>query len=174
MSGRTAGKQPGLQVEAVVVAGLLFAAAIAASLALGFRSGVQFNPQPGIGAFAIFYLIAALVERVLEPFSGLLIFARTSDEQGATSTTRKTDLTESSDKTQASTNGTIVMWAAATLLSTVACWYFGLSLFRAVGVTAGVADWVALFVTALIIGSGTKPLHDVISNLQAPATTKAS
>ena len=55
----------------------------------------------------------------------------------------------------------------------------GLLLLHAIGLTKA-PIWLDVLVTGLAIGSGTKPLHDLISNMQQssgekeqPATTKA-
>jgi len=150
----------------------LFVAIAAGVATLGFRGGVTFNPPDGISAFAVFSLVAAGIERTLEPFSGLLVRVRKpASEGGGAQLVAKSDIPAesvgaASDAAQAETNGMLIMWGAATLVGALACWYFGLSLFKAIGVGGDVADSVALFGTALIVGSGTKPLHDAISALQ--------
>lgn len=146
-----------------VVTALFMAGAILVAVFLGYRSGVTFAPKDGISAFALFYIAAAGVERILEPFSGFLV--RGNSASGGAPGQPKASLA-AADKPEAETNGTLVMWGASTLLAAVACWYFGLSLFAAVGVTGGIDSAVALFVTAILIGSGTKPLHDFISTLE--------
>jgi hypothetical protein len=52
-----------------------------------------------------------------------------------------------------------------TAIAAVACGYFKLLLLKHVGVN-GAGDWLDIAVTAFAIGGGTKPLHDLIKNIQ--------
>jgi hypothetical protein len=67
---------------------------------------------------------------------------------------------------QAVVNATFVLWAVATLVATPIVFYFGLSLPKALGVTAGTNLQVDQVLTAIMVGSGTKPLHDIFSTVQ--------
>jgi len=68
-------------------------------------------------------------------------------------------------------NRAVVMWAIASFLAMLASGSLGLMLLRSVGLT-GAPAWADIFVTGLAIGSGTKPLHDLISNLQQSSSQK--
>lgn len=77
-------------------------------------------------------------------------------------------------------NSAVIMWALASLLGIIIAAVVGLGLLHTVGVR-GAPRLVDVVVTGLAIGGGTKPLHDLISNLQAskdsksdPAEVKAS
>jgi hypothetical protein len=67
---------------------------------------------------------------------------------------------------QAVVNATFVLWAVATLVAAPIVFYFGLSLPRALGVTAGTNLQVDQILPAIVVGSGTKPLHDLFSSVQ--------
>ena len=67
---------------------------------------------------------------------------------------------------QAVVNATFVLWAVSTLFAVPIVFYFGLSLPKALGVTAGTNLQVDQILTTIIVGSGTKPLHDIFSTVQ--------
>ncbi len=62
----------------------------------------------------------------------------------------------------------------ATLVAVNIAFYFGLSLPRALGVTKGTTAWFDLLLTAVIIGAGTKPLHDLITTIQSSGTDSSA
>ena len=65
-------------------------------------------------------------------------------------------------------NLNLLLWS---FLAMLASGSLGLLLLRSVGLT-GAPVWADIFVTGLAIGSGTKPLHDLISNLQQSSSQK--
>ena len=68
-------------------------------------------------------------------------------------------------------NSATLIWGLASLLGMVVSALSGLALLLSVG--AGAAPrWLDIVVTGLAIGGGTKPLHDLISNLQAAKDDK--
>lgn len=66
---------------------------------------------------------------------------------------------------QARRNRAALLWAVASFLAMLAAGSLGLLLLHAIGLTKA-PIWLDILVTGLAIGSGTKPLHDLISNLQ--------
>ena len=68
-------------------------------------------------------------------------------------------------------NSTVLVWGIATFLGILVSGWIGLALLRSVGVQSAprVLD---IIVTGLAIGGGSKPLHDLISNLQASKEQK--
>ncbi len=60
---------------------------------------------------------------------------------------------------------TLFLWGFNVALASIACGLLGLSLLKTIGVV-GIEPWVDTLVTGLAVGSGTKPLHDLISNIQ--------
>lgn len=173
---------------------------------------VTFAPMDGVSAFAVFFLAAGIVERILEPFSAGLVratpqksgedpksgdatkqpqtAARGTDRFAALGKTKSEALTdkvralqsglddpstdpksaikqaaaEQSTADQAVVNGIFLIWSVATLLAVFLTFYFNLSLPKALGVK-GTDTGFDLFLTAVIVGGGTKPLHDLISNM---------
>lgn len=59
-----------------------------------------------------------------------------------------------------------VMWAAATVVGMFASAALGVYLVAAVAADRGPAVPVDILVTGLVIGGGTKPLHDLIARIE--------
>lgn len=57
------------------------------------------------------------------------------------------------------------IWMIATVIALLLCGWLGLRLLHAIGLTEAPV-FIDLLVTGLAIGGGTKPLHDLISNIQ--------
>lgn len=128
-----------------VVGALTFAAAG------GFGAwlmGEQMDVQPfrvggDMSAFAGLIAFAAAVERVLEPLTRWMPGRR---EDRA-----------------------LVAWGIATALATVLAAGSGFYLMRMIAESSawgGVPAWVDALVTGLVVGTGTKPLHDLFTRIQ--------
>ncbi|QII09244.1 hypothetical protein BH93_27100 (plasmid) [Rhodococcoides fascians A25f] len=61
----------------------------------------------------------------------------------------------------ASFGGAVLFWTLATIISMFAAAKLNLYFLHTVGISSG-AVWVEVLATGLIIGAGTKPLHDVV------------
>jgi hypothetical protein len=72
---------------------------------------------------------------------------------------------------QVKRNRAVLLWGFSSLLAMLASGGLGLFLLRSVGLK-GAPTWLDILVTGLAIGSGTKPLHDLISNLQQSSSQK--
>jgi hypothetical protein len=128
------------------------------------------------GAFAGLFILALAIERALEPFSRKL---------GPDTTRLKTDR----DRTLAGAQGddmkdiaveyqlrvemyrrltSIVTWGMATGLAFLLCAQLNITLMQAVSASGSAAPpfWADLLVTGLVVGAGTKPLHDLVSNIE--------
>jgi hypothetical protein len=88
--------------------------------------------------FAGFYVAAQAIERLLEVPAPLVSKNRANRAQ--------------------------IMLGLATLFGVIASFALGLYFLRAIGMTT--ARWIDIFASGLIIGAGTKPLHDLISLIQ--------
>lgn len=138
----------------------------------------------GVSVFAPLYILAQGIERLLDPLSSFV----PANAPSATSATkpkkvRKHDAqfevnkaiadgdAEGAAKWQAVVdqirrNTGLLAWTIASVLGMLACGAFGLFMFRMVGFTA-VPKWADVILSGLAVGAGTKPLHDLIGNLQA-------
>jgi hypothetical protein len=130
--------------------------------------------------FASLFAFATAVERVLEPFSRWLpgrgtkgrfeqaIAGVANRPQGATYADLSAVAAAKAKMDRGRANRTLVSWGIATAVSTVASSAGGFYLLHAIAGPQwnGVQIWVDAIVTGIVVGSGTKPLHDVISRVQ--------
>jgi hypothetical protein len=146
-----------------------------------WRDPAGFMPPADVTVFAPLYIFAQAIERVLEPFSKYLGAASPPAGNGPAKVKKDAAMFNvlnaiaSGDAETAAKwktvvdpirrNTAVITWAGATVLGTLASGVFGIFLLRAVGF-AGMPEEVDMIITGLAIGSGTKPLHDLISNLQ--------
>jgi hypothetical protein len=183
------------------------------ALAIGLGGGLwlQNHFHPGMtnlpalpattGIFALLYVMAQSIERVLVPvswFGGGFLEKRDGNvkntkaslakaRQAATVKALKAsadpdldpgaaqaaaqaaaDATHAVDQYKA--NLTATTFGVAALLAMLVSGYTGLFLLTAVGLH--VAGWLDVLVTGLAVAGGTKPLHDLISNISSSSQNK--
>jgi hypothetical protein len=127
----------------------------------------------GVSTFAPLYIFSQSIERVLEPFSTMLGRAGGASKPGAVKA--RDQAVVEGDPAEAAKwqrivdqirrNTAVITWGVASLLGMLASGAFGILLLQMVGFEDVPAFW-DIAVTGIAIGSGTKPLHDLISNLQ--------
>jgi hypothetical protein len=169
-------------VGAVLIAYGLVLAGIGVGIGLwAWRDPSSFTPGDGISVFAPLYILAQAIERFIEPFSSYLGSAKPDDQAdgdkkkkpeavkllneaivdrdavGAAKWARVVD--------KIRRNTAVIAWGIASFLGTVLCGLFGLYMLRLVGFTA-VPKQIDIAISGLAVGSGTKPLHDLIGNIQ--------
>ncbi|MGQ5263018.1 hypothetical protein ACTWLT_19990 [Micromonospora sp. ZYX-F-536] len=184
-------QEPGLSVVAAsrqagpgpVVAGFGLIAVGAVAGWMIWRSGAsaaKIQPKDTTGVFLTLLVFAAAVERILEPFSRWLpgraaeaTLARTVTDvngrvDGPTEADREAVAVATAAVAQAKANRTIVAWGLASGLATVASSAGGFYVLHAVAGADwnGMAVWVDAIVTGVMVGSGTKPLHDLVNRVQ--------
>lgn len=145
------------------------------------------DPVEGLTIFAVFFVAAAGVERFLEPFAGVISAITAKNEGDATEkavTAVATDAGDAPTKVKAlatakavsSTTSDVVkvvFWAIATCVGIFAADKLDLLLLRQVGIAAAPPNWDIL-ATGLIIGAGTKPMHDLIGLIEKKKETAAN
>ena len=128
------------------------------------------------GAFAGLFILALAIERALEPFSRKL---------GPDTTTLKAardrilasapadDMDNIAVECQLGVEmcrrlTAVVTWGMATGLAFFLCAQLNITLMQAVSAQGSGAPpfWADLLVTGLVVGAGTKPLHDLVSNIE--------
>jgi hypothetical protein len=131
-----------------------------------------------MSAFGALFVFSAAVERVLEPFSQWLPGSRTKADYEraiAAMSNRHPSVsladvaTAKARMDRARANRTVVVWGLATGLATLISAWGGFYLLHMLSASPGwdlVPRWVDALVTGLVVGSGTKPLHDVLSRVQ--------
>lgn len=184
-------------IVAVAIAAIAVGLAITMATtkdAILFSSTVT-NPVGSLTIFAVFFVVAAAIERLMEPFAGLLPDKadknkKAEDDKSAAESARAEAETAGSDekkkkkeeearKKDADAQGstdfvfgeTIGFWALATILGFVASAMLKLYLPYAVGITTG-GRAIQVLATGLIIGGGTKPLHDLVGYMTAAKDKK--
>jgi len=155
--------------------------------------GVTFTPSEGVSIFALFYILAQAIERLQEPFTPWIKGTKTEEGpaagSGDTKSLNQRDVQALVERTaaealkapsdanardaanakrtqeQVRANMTLVLFASSACLAMAAAGVFKALMMKTVGVS-GLAAWLDVVVTGLAIGGGTKPLHDLIANLQ--------
>jgi hypothetical protein len=167
-----------------------------------------YRPPDGVSIFALFYVVAQAIERLLEPLSR--IYGATPAPESATSTTAaasspdpagivnavtglvtKSRAVKLRDEAMALSNpqeackqtavwqevvdqirrNASTLWAVASMIGMMVAGWLGLGLLEAVN-APDVPRELDIIVTGLVLGAGTKPLHDLISNVQASKEKK--
>jgi hypothetical protein len=164
---------------AVVIVGALIADSVAPDDA--FPPTSLPTPAEGLTIFATFYVVAQAVERLLEPFSRVLLPADSEEEEAAkkavaaqNAVNASTDAQDQVDaaakaKAELASKGqhrTILFWALASLVGVAVSAGMKLYFLQRVGI-ANSSRWWEILATGLIIGAGTKPLHDLIEFISA-------
>jgi hypothetical protein len=170
---------------------------------------VVLKVKEGFSIFAVFYVFAQSLERLLEPVSRLwtpdkvtaaeqevagkdakLKVAETAaispaaGQTGAMGELLETAATAAKDKATESrklavirANKEVFLWGLATAIAALVCGALGIRFLETLVTVEGGSSagfrLLDLSLTALVIGSGTKPLHDLIDRAQKPkpATT---
>ena len=142
--------------------------------------------------FATFYILAQIVERIIELVSevGYLGKHKTEIEKGK----RKIEyyqkiiekkLEKNPDINAIETESNEIekiekgkrdlemcriasLWLFASLLGIAVCWVANVGFFKTIGITETVTSWDKLG-SGLLVGSGTKPLHDLIAKIEKTA-----
>jgi hypothetical protein len=167
-------------IKYVVSASFLVVAAYVAALIVSAKVWDK-GPLDGrklitdVSIFALLYVAAQAVERLLEPVSWLALkiddAKKTRDTAfAAYQTSGKSDAGTTAANAQASleharSNRAVVYWALATGVGMFAAAALKLYFLHILGVTDA-PRWAEILVTGLVIGGGTKPLHDLISRIE--------
>jgi hypothetical protein len=191
--GEKAASEPAVtaDVEAVLIGyAIVVIGALVAIWLWSWRDPKDFTPGEGISVFAPLYILAQAIERLIEPFATYLGKASPEETPPGTPTTgggvtgrkSKPDAQWLLNQAVAAGNApaaaiwsrvvdkirrntAVITWTLASALAMVFCGLFGLYLLRLVGFT-DVPRQVDIIISGLAVGSGTKPLHDLISNVQ--------
>src|SRR6266705_4939908 len=137
-----------------------------------FKIGNQTSAYAGVVVFA------GAVERFLDPFAHWLPGARARDEyesavaaltNGHPGVSLGAVATAKARMDRAQANRTVLLWALATAVATAAAGASGFYLLHMIAASdwsGSIPLWVDALVTGLVVGTGTKPLHDLITRAQ--------
>jgi hypothetical protein len=136
------------------------------------------RPGGQTSAFGLLIIFAAAVERLLEPFTQWMpgTKQRARLEQVTAAMVNGHPMASLADVANAKAavdravkNKSVLTWGLATGLATVVSSAGGFYLLRSLGVdgsTSPILPWADALLTGLIVGSGTKPMHDWLARLQ--------
>ena len=169
----------------VVVAFVLILAGCLVAYALWWRGldTAVIQPPDTATTFVVLLVFAAAVERLLEPFTrmvpGSAAVARVEQAKAAAAN-RGPEMTyddlvhvarAEADAGRAKAGRAVLLWGLATAVATVVSTTCGFYLLHAVAGPSwsGIPTWADALVTGLVVGSGTKPVHDLITMAQSKA-----
>ena len=115
------------------------------------------------------FILALAIERALEPFSRKLGQDTTRAKEERDAPQRKASAAQDQNAVEMCRRLTgVVTWGAATGLSFLLCAKLNITLMQAVAANGSGQPpfWADLLVTGLVVGAGTKPLHDLVTNIE--------
>ena len=115
------------------------------------------------------FILALAIERALEPFSRKLGPDTTRAKEERDAPQRKASAAQDQNAVEMCRRLTgVVTWGAATGLSFLLCAKLNITLMEAVAANGSGQPpfWADLLVTGLVVGAGTKPLHDLLTNIE--------
>jgi hypothetical protein len=144
-------------------------------------SGVRAAPirvASDSGVFALMYIAAQATERLLEPISAFVLDPEHARDQMEVALADAMNAPEDANLLQAAADArehfeqrqrvrAFVLWAAATVVGMLASASIGLYLLAGIATDHRPPAPVDILVTGLVIGGGTKPLHDLISRIES-------
>ena len=159
------GQQIGYTVLGVGLAATAFfiAWALHGSRSSTYRIDNQWSALTGL------FVLALAIERALEPFSRKLGPDTTRAKEERDAPQRKASAAQDQNAVEMCRRLTgVVTWGAATGLSFLLCAKLNITLMQAVAANGSGQPpfWADLLVTGLVVGAGTKPLHDLVTNIE--------
>jgi hypothetical protein len=170
---------------AVVLILIACVSVIILSLA-GMGTGISITAKSGISAFAVAYLMAQVIERAVEPLSEKKVqgdstaklFGDTDQIKALRNLGDKRTTQQKEELEKWNAKRAIAIWGVTSFLGIFLC-FFTVGLFDIVGVTFQPVAIAGRTITGhtfdsilsgMIVGGGTKSLHDLIGYLQAGKT----
>lgn len=179
-SADLAATAPTLPAGHVAVAIAFALVVIGGYVAYAMPQTAPFHVSSAMAAYGGLLVFASAIERVLEPFSHRLPGRHATNlyEQAVVDLSNRRPgaslLVVAHAKAKADravADRSVIMWGLATAVSTVIAAASGFYLLRMIASPTwapSVPMWVDAIITGLVVGSGTKPLHDLIIKAQTP------
>jgi hypothetical protein len=154
------------------------------------------KPVDGVTIFAVFFVAAAAIERLLEPIASLLpnktdldqqaqdskavagaklsgaVKAGVADPKSVAAAAIDKAIADKASRDRWVLAQTVGFWAVATALGIWASALLKLYLPYVIGIASG-GRAIQILATGLVIGGGTKPLHDLVGYISAAKGAKA-
>jgi hypothetical protein len=142
--------------------------------------GTPLKLAEGVSVFGLVVLAAQLVERLIEPFSGLPVGGdkkakvKEAETRAAAAHSDPTDPGKAGDAALAQADvdkvtqrRRMIFWGVATALGSIISGAFGVHFLSLLLHSSNPPDrWVDIAVTGLLIGGGSQPLHDLIEKVK--------
>lgn len=167
--------------------------AIVVAVLLAEKDKVEIGISEGFAPFAVIYIVAQAIERFIQPFTNVTAKAKEKTQAKSalaeakgtralalvgnridTAVTEERKVVDEQKKLETiQADRALVFWALATVLSLLICGLLELGLIQSIAKVTGtdgdIPGWftdVDVVLTGIAIGSGTKPLHDLIAFIQ--------
>lgn len=131
----------------------------------------------GVSVFALLYIVAQALERLLEPLSSLDPSAPAAEEardqtvaaaiSNPTATLLQAAANAQAGLEQVRKNKAVIFWGLATVAGMFISAFTGIYLLDIVIETPKPPPSLDILVTGLVVGGGTKPLHDLIARIES-------
>jgi hypothetical protein len=179
------------ELKYVIAGYLLVGAGIIAAVLLAKKNDITIGVSEGFAPFAVIYIVAQAIERFIQPFTGFAVKAedktKTRNELAASVTALQsgasamgvtaeatTAVAKQRDLEQIQADRAMAFWALATFLALVICGALELGLIQSIAKVTGAEGgeppqgflYLDVVLTGIAVGSGTKPLHDLIGFIQ--------
>jgi hypothetical protein len=130
---------------------------VAAALLATVTNALTFRVDSAWEAYAGLIILAFAIERIVQPFSDAL---GPVPEDGT-------------EPKEAKANTAVVTWGFATALGMIASAALKAGALATVAASSTIPNrWLDVVVTGLVLGAGTKPIHDMLSQVQATKEKK--
>jgi hypothetical protein len=164
------------QLWYAVLAFGIAAAAFVAAWGLHGNTASSYRVDGQWSAFTGLFVLALAIERAVEPFSRMLgpdTTRRKDAKDRVLASTRAQDTKEIAVECQLAVDRcrrltAVVTWGVATGLAFLLCAQLNITFMQAVRASGSGAPpfWADLLVTGLVVGAGTKPLHDLVCSIE--------
>lgn len=151
--------------------------ALAAGICFSFPLKTPLHLESAGAAYGGLLVFSAAVERFVEPFSHWLPGRNARNEYEAAYANMLNGnwpldavARAKAQMDRAVANRAVIAWGLATAVASLIASASGFYLLRAIsaeGWTPSVPRWVDALITGLVVGSGTKPVHDLITKAQS-------
>jgi hypothetical protein len=176
-AGSNVGAQPSFALGSLAAVAIYWVLLVAQHLIPDLNPAPAVQLAEGVAAFALFYVAAQAIERVIEPIASMdpVKKRRQNARDQALAAAASGGSAEAAAVAQGAldqwrANRAVLLWAIATILGMFASAKLGLYMVSAL-VEVDPNVHLDILVTGLAIGGGTKPLHDLVTKLQATANT---
>lgn len=131
----------------------------------GWSHGQPFQADVNFALFAAFIVVAGAIERFLEPV--LVVLPPYEKKADAKASDSEKDKAKGANES-AKADRALLAYCIALVVGIVVSSLFGLYFLETMGVATGnkAVRGLDIFITALIITGGTKPLHDMITSIE--------